>query len=624
MEKNELKDLKQLFIRWVEEAAIEATKKGTKAALLYNKALDKLRNFDKPIEDPKTLKLIQFVGTKTVEYLTKKLTSYCNDNNFIFPDAFKTEHVVNKRKMGSDDAIETTKKPKKKKTYVPRQRSGGYAILIALYLKDKNQVGLNKNELINVATPFADKSFTANPSSNEFYSAWDSMKILIKNDLVYCTGRSPKLYLLTDEGIELAKNLKETEALNSSPYKETKYDHSFDNNLRVSPDSSYVLHKYPVKNNGTRIIDTPSKTTIKEYASSPCGNDSSLLFDQILNEEDDQHSNNIEPSSPIKAQSNQQLPIQHLQHDSTNRIYDNIKYEIWPHGDYEIILIIDNREVRSKLERDFFQTRLESYGVTCDVRPLCVGDSLWIARNKSTNREVVLNYICERKKLDDLAFSIKDGRFQEQKHRLKKTGMKHFYYIIEEAGIDKVTDMGDAIQSATSMTILLSKFYVKKSKTIEDTINFLSTLTAVIKGYFEKRKMNILVLKPRSINSNVDYLQHLDDFRLKFENRSTPYECAYTFPVFHDLFSKSGMVSVKEMFILMLMSIRGISLEKAVVIQAHFQTPKKLLQFFHEENKDLSIVDKKMLMMKLFKNQVGNKKIGKVVLERIYDIWGDK
>ena len=32
-------DLKHLFIEWLQEAAINATKKGTKAAILYNKAL---------------------------------------------------------------------------------------------------------------------------------------------------------------------------------------------------------------------------------------------------------------------------------------------------------------------------------------------------------------------------------------------------------------------------------------------------------------------------------------------------------------------------------------------------------------------------------------------------------
>lgn len=64
-------------------------------------------------------------------------------------------------------------------------------------------------------------------------------------------------------------------------------------------------------------------------------------------------------------------------------------------------------------------------GVPFDVRKLNVGDFLWVAREKATptpgqlslpqTREVVLEYVVERKRMDDLAGSITDGRFREQK-----------------------------------------------------------------------------------------------------------------------------------------------------------------------------------------------------------------
>ena len=34
--------------------------------------------------------------------------------------------------------------------------------------------------------------------------------------------------------------------------------------------------------------------------------------------------------------------------------------------------------------------------------------------------------------MDDLASSIKDGRFREQKFRLKKCGLSHPVYLVEE------------------------------------------------------------------------------------------------------------------------------------------------------------------------------------------------
>lgn len=55
-----------------------------------------------------------------------------------------------------------------------------------------------------------------------------------------------------------------------------------------------------------------------------------------------------------------------------------------------------------------------------DTRKLSVGDYLWICKPKagsgiSTDKELVLPFVVERKRLDDLVSSIKDGRFKEQK-----------------------------------------------------------------------------------------------------------------------------------------------------------------------------------------------------------------
>lgn len=58
------------------------------------------------------------------------------------------------------------------------------------------------------------------------------------------------------------------------------------------------------------------------------------------------------------------------------------------------------------------------------MRSLDLGDALWIAKRRhnsdSVRRldeddEIVLDWIVERKRLDDLVGSIKDGRFREQK-----------------------------------------------------------------------------------------------------------------------------------------------------------------------------------------------------------------
>jgi crossover junction endonuclease MUS81 len=43
----------------------------------------------------------------------------------------------------------------------------------------------------------------------------------------------------------------------------------------------------------------------------------------------------------------------------------------------------------------------------------------------------VLDFIVERKTSDDLAASIRDGRYDEQKYRLKNCGINNVIYLIE-------------------------------------------------------------------------------------------------------------------------------------------------------------------------------------------------
>ncbi|KAJ3332954.1 Crossover junction endonuclease mus81, partial [Kappamyces sp. JEL0680] len=87
-----------------------------------------------------------------------------------------------------------------------------------------------------------------------------------------------------------------------------------------------------------------------------------------------------------------------------------------PAGSFEILLLLDNREVRARRDRDFFQQQLESKGIKCLTQTLELGDVCWVARNRADHNDLVLlDWIVERKTKDDLIASIQDGRFKEQK-----------------------------------------------------------------------------------------------------------------------------------------------------------------------------------------------------------------
>ncbi|XP_041006744.1 crossover junction endonuclease MUS81-like [Juglans microcarpa x Juglans regia] len=66
------------------------------------------------------------------------------------------------------------------------------------------------------------------------------------------------------------------------------------------------------------------------------------------------------------------------------------------------------------------------------VRRLPVGDGIWIARHKYVDSEYVLDYIVERKNVDDLHCSIRDNRYWDQKLRLLRCGLKRLKYLVED------------------------------------------------------------------------------------------------------------------------------------------------------------------------------------------------
>lgn len=114
-----------------------------------------------------------------------------------------------------------------------------------------------------------------------------------------------------------------------------------------------------------------------------------------------------------------------------------------------------------------------------EFRHLNVGDFVWVARHKTNkNQELVLPYIVERKRMDDLGHSIKDGRFHEQKFRLKKCGVPNVYYLIEKYGNDK--HVGLPIQNlmqAIANTRVQSGFKVYIAESFTHAVRFLAMMT---------------------------------------------------------------------------------------------------------------------------------------------------
>lgn len=54
-----------------------------------------------------------------------------------------------------------------------------------------------------------------------------------------------------------------------------------------------------------------------------------------------------------------------------------------------------------------------------------------IAFRKYPGVEYVMDYILERKRVDDLHQSIKDRRYDKQKYNMQRCGLRHLIYLVE-------------------------------------------------------------------------------------------------------------------------------------------------------------------------------------------------
>lgn len=259
-------------------------------------------------------------------------------------------------------ASQGTKRRGPTKQYIPKFRSGAWAILRALETFPPDS-SVTKTDIIRVARPFCDTSFDT-PTDSKFYTAWNSMKTVLEKGYVYRTGNPPK-YTLTDEGMEVAKGLvKAVEAQDGGNGMGLTNDGpSQKKNKNVEPQRGWIPPE------SFEFMPRPEPAAIYE-------------------------------------------PPPRVRH---NPIIPSGDIRVLPAGSYTVKLIVDNREIHNEKDLERLELGLRDGGVDYTLRSLDVGDALWIA--KSGNEEYVLDYIVERKRMDDLVGSIKDGRFHEQKVR---------------------------------------------------------------------------------------------------------------------------------------------------------------------------------------------------------------
>jgi crossover junction endonuclease MUS81 len=313
-----------------------------------------------------------------------------------------------------------------------------------------------------------------------------------------------------------------------------------------------------------------------------------------------------------------------------------------PHGSFTVELVLDNREVRTVTDRDYISNELIKKGITPIVRSLELGDSMWVAKCKDPTflsrygeegDEVVLDWIVERKRVDDLVGSIKDGRFYEQKFRLRRSGVRNVIYLIEEFAITETYGPGvrfqDSIESAIASTQVVNDYFVKRTRNLDDTIRYLARMTSLLRDMYtgsasSTSQTSISIVPTRTIDSVETYLQLLNRFRVDEGPRSGSRTYSTTFTTFSSLSSKSDMLTLRDVFLKMLMCTRGVTGTKAIEIQRRWSTPRDFIEAFEsmaEKNPGNKAAVEDMVASRL-SGLVGPKKMGRALSQKISQVWG--
>ncbi|KAM0675552.1 Crossover junction endonuclease mus81 [Gurleya vavrai] len=252
----------------------------------------------------------------------------------------------------------------------------------------------------------------------------------------------------------------------------------------------------------------------------------------------------------------------------------------------EVKLIIDAREMKSKKDRTFFQRQIND----SETRNLIIGDFLWLKGEK------VLNFIVERKKGSDFVSSISDGRFNEQKKRLKETGIGNIFYIVENLKEKDIKKIGENYAKSCLLSTKSENFIVLETNSINETADVLKIIDIFVREDVKLRDLDDFDnLQNKFFLGDNNYE---DDSNFKYDN-------------FNEKGKKNYNLTSSEILYKALLAIKGISHEKAVFLANKYSSFENFLGDLKNEN----FVEDFGSMC------INDKKIGKKISQKIFDLF---
>ncbi|KAI4502430.1 hypothetical protein M0802_002342 [Mischocyttarus mexicanus] len=552
-----LKKPNPLFELWLEEWKNKAISQESNLQYHFDEALNTLRKYPLPLESGKDCIILKYFGLKLCKMLDKRLQEHrahkkemerthnvckcdsCCHSKFILPSRKKRLEIF-KEKINKCE-MRQTKATSMRSSSFSSWNFTCYAILLTLYNKEGDSsysdLLYEFKQLYNTSLKFSDP---------DIFDGKSSISILIANRLIK-VKQFPIRYHLTKQGEHLAMKIKQI--LNLTNYDKhllQRYYKKLQNSLSMLNHANF-MNKTHVKAGNTSIFSNENYVIENER-----NKQESSVFS---------YSKTYDEESAIKPSSS---TVDIMLYGACDEI------QLKPNS-FDIVLLVDIKETsggKTKPQHDATLTELKQLGVLFEVRHLKIGDFTWIAKCKYSNNELVLPYIVERKRLDDLSASIKDGRFHEQKFRLKQSGIPNLLYMIEDH--DKIIRTGiplSTLLQAAVNSLVQDDFIVKYTDNHQDSMSYLAILTNILqkiyakKNLIEHKKENLV---PVDVSSNTIPL-------MKFEE-------------FNKAASKLKNFNVRQMFVRQLLQLKGMSVDKALAIVECYPTPVMLINALHKSN----------------------------------------
>jgi crossover junction endonuclease MUS81 len=587
--------------------------------------------------------MLSGLGPKLCDKLTEKMRRHCEQNGLPMPKKASERKKAQQARLldsagqAEDDQASPIPKKRKAQPYVPKYRSGAYGLIVALGTLDRdNNQAIPKPDLIRLAQDHCDASYTVPSDTTKFFTAWKSMQTLESKELVCTKGHPTKKYYLSDDGWVVADGI--AAGLEGRPPKKsktkqqnTRLDRDMSASRSVSPDPTTKRRTVPTDDTVASGSTTSKRPTRPTAPAAQSKHDSprqlARLQPSSIIELDSNSDNDWPDSEPEVTINNPRASRGERRPASADSSAEDTI--ILPAGSFEVKIVLDTREVRSVSDRDYISGELKKHGVTPILRSLPLGDVLWVAEVnpsyaqslKAANVgdeddgkvEVVLEHILERKRLDDLISSIRDGRFHEQKFRLHKSGIKNVTYLIEEFTVsqERMGKYEEAVESAIASMQVVNNFFVRQTTKLDDTISYLARMTKTLKALYEAKDLNVIPSQSFEAEAVAIMLE-------RFRKISPDKIFGMTFSVFSVMCDKSESMTLRDVYLKMLMCIRGVTGEKAIEIQKIWPTPRALTDAYREREKGAA---RDSLISDRLGNAIPRKKIAKTLSAKIAELW---